>query len=179
MSIFEGVLKSKFQYIKDKIIDGPRSHNIQQERDFYGKTSEEDFSSFEEVTETSSDDEVDPDEALEGHSCESCGSVLSDAQLRSRRILSASDESYSSPPMSSSSSVATIHISTRDCSSHCTLCNMAGGTLAQASVIRFRSSCNVGGGFAYTRCLMYPRRKSPIGSGQVNVETILRNHHTR
>ncbi|GBM74204.1 hypothetical protein AVEN_203405-1 [Araneus ventricosus] len=36
---------------------------------------------------------------------------------------------------------------------------MAGDTLAQASVIRFRSSCNVGGRVTYTRCLMYPHRK--------------------
>ncbi|GBM45182.1 hypothetical protein AVEN_53563-1 [Araneus ventricosus] len=55
---------------------------------------------------------------------------------------------------------ATIHIWTpRDYTSRCTLYNMAGDTLAQASVIRFRSSCNVGGGVAYTRCLMYPHRK--------------------
>ncbi|GBM41985.1 hypothetical protein AVEN_146901-1 [Araneus ventricosus] len=40
---------------------------------------------------------------------------------------------------------------------------MAGGTLAQASVIRFRSSYNVGGGVAYTRCLMYPHRKKSNG----------------
>ncbi|GBM76108.1 hypothetical protein AVEN_18942-1 [Araneus ventricosus] len=40
---------------------------------------------------------------------------------------------------------------------------MAGDTLAQASVIRFQSSCNVGGGFAYTRCLMYPHRKKSNG----------------
>ncbi|GBM55294.1 hypothetical protein AVEN_272363-1 [Araneus ventricosus] len=40
---------------------------------------------------------------------------------------------------------------------------MAGGTLAQSSVIRFRSSCNVGGGVAYTRCLMYPHRKKSNG----------------
>ncbi|GBN09980.1 hypothetical protein AVEN_61204-1, partial [Araneus ventricosus] len=39
------------------------------------------------------------------------------------------------------------------------LLHMAGGTLAQESVIRFRSSCNVCGGVAYTRCLMYPHRK--------------------
>ncbi|GBN86122.1 hypothetical protein AVEN_25397-1 [Araneus ventricosus] len=36
---------------------------------------------------------------------------------------------------------------------------MAGDTLAQASVIQFRSSCNVRGVAAYTRCLMYPPRK--------------------
>ncbi|GBL84666.1 hypothetical protein AVEN_191122-1 [Araneus ventricosus] len=40
---------------------------------------------------------------------------------------------------------------------------MAGETLEQASVIRFRSSCNVGGGVAYTRCLMYPHRKKSNG----------------
>ncbi|GBM48551.1 hypothetical protein AVEN_184570-1 [Araneus ventricosus] len=40
---------------------------------------------------------------------------------------------------------------------------MAGDTLAQASVIWFRSSCNVGGGVAYTRCLMYPHRKKSTG----------------
>ncbi|GBO42320.1 hypothetical protein AVEN_40759-1 [Araneus ventricosus] len=68
---------------------------------------------------------------------------------------------------------------TRDCTSRCTLYNMADDTLVQASVIRFRSSCSVGGGVAYTRCLMYPHRKSPMGSGQVNVGAILRNHHTR
>ncbi|GBL98053.1 hypothetical protein AVEN_84562-1 [Araneus ventricosus] len=58
---------------------------------------------------------------------------------------------------------ATIHMWTRDCTSRCTLYNMAGDTLAQASVIRFRSSCNVGGGFAYNRCLMYPHRKKSNG----------------
>ncbi|GBO19216.1 hypothetical protein AVEN_20831-1 [Araneus ventricosus] len=58
---------------------------------------------------------------------------------------------------------ATIHIWTRDCTSRCTLYNMAGYTLAQASVIRFRSSCNVGGGVTYTRCLMYPHRKKSNG----------------
>ncbi|GBO40157.1 hypothetical protein AVEN_254208-1 [Araneus ventricosus] len=31
--------------------------------------------------------------------------------------------------------------------------------MAQASVIRFRSSYNVGGGVACTRCLMYPHKK--------------------
>ncbi|GBO10213.1 hypothetical protein AVEN_93115-1 [Araneus ventricosus] len=36
---------------------------------------------------------------------------------------------------------------------------MAGHTLAQASIIRFRSSFNVGGRVAYTRCLIYPHRK--------------------
>ncbi|GBN19974.1 hypothetical protein AVEN_149228-1 [Araneus ventricosus] len=40
---------------------------------------------------------------------------------------------------------------------------MAGDTLAQASVIRFQSSCNVGGGLVYTRCLMYPQRKKSSG----------------
>ncbi|GBM63501.1 hypothetical protein AVEN_209570-1 [Araneus ventricosus] len=70
---------------------------------------------------------------------------------------------------------ATIHIWTRDC----TLYNITGDTLAQASVIRFRSACNVGARVAYTRCLMYPHRKIPIGSGQVNMEAILRNQHTR
>ncbi|GBN30881.1 hypothetical protein AVEN_135138-1 [Araneus ventricosus] len=54
---------------------------------------------------------------------------------------------------------ATIHIWTRDCTSRCTLYNMAGDTLAQTSVIRFRSSCKVGGGVACTRYLMYPHRK--------------------
>ncbi|GBM30163.1 hypothetical protein AVEN_160396-1 [Araneus ventricosus] len=54
---------------------------------------------------------------------------------------------------------ATIHIWTRDCTSLCTLYDMAGYTLAQASVIRFRSSCYLGGGFTCTRCLMYPHRK--------------------
>ncbi|GBM86203.1 hypothetical protein AVEN_239236-1 [Araneus ventricosus] len=58
---------------------------------------------------------------------------------------------------------AKIHICTRDCTSRCTLYNMAGDMLAQASVIRFRSSCNVGGGVAYTRCLMYPHRKKSNG----------------
>ncbi|GBN14730.1 hypothetical protein AVEN_219937-1 [Araneus ventricosus] len=58
---------------------------------------------------------------------------------------------------------ATIHIWTRDCTSRCTLYNIAGDTLAQASVIRFRSSCNVGGGVAHTRCLMYPHRKRSNG----------------
>ncbi|GBL89066.1 hypothetical protein AVEN_255206-1 [Araneus ventricosus] len=53
---------------------------------------------------------------------------------------------------------ATIHIWTRDCTSRCTLNNMA-----QASVIRFRSSCHVGGGVAYTRCLMYQHRKKSNG----------------
>ncbi|GBM43828.1 hypothetical protein AVEN_166225-1 [Araneus ventricosus] len=40
---------------------------------------------------------------------------------------------------------------------------MAGDTLAQASVIRFRSSFNVSGGVAYTRCLMYLHRKKSNG----------------
>ncbi|GBN97569.1 hypothetical protein AVEN_224851-1 [Araneus ventricosus] len=40
---------------------------------------------------------------------------------------------------------------------------MAGETLAQASVIQFRSSFSVGGGVAYTRCLMYPHRKKSSG----------------
>ncbi|GBN11491.1 hypothetical protein AVEN_173477-1 [Araneus ventricosus] len=40
---------------------------------------------------------------------------------------------------------------------------MARDTLAQASVIRFRSSCNVGGGVAYTHCLIYPHRKKSNG----------------
>ncbi|GBN23643.1 hypothetical protein AVEN_53535-1 [Araneus ventricosus] len=40
---------------------------------------------------------------------------------------------------------------------------MAGDRLAQASVILFQSSCNVGGGVAYTRCLMYPHRIKSIG----------------
>ncbi|GBO13992.1 hypothetical protein AVEN_130630-1 [Araneus ventricosus] len=35
--------------------------------------------------------------------------------------------------------------------------------MAQASVIRFRSSCNVGGGVAYTGCLMYSIRKNSNG----------------
>ncbi|GBN04351.1 hypothetical protein AVEN_214725-1 [Araneus ventricosus] len=75
--------------------------------------------------------------------------------------------------------LATIHIWTRNCTSRCTLYGMADGTLAQASVIRFRSSCNVGGGVAYTRCLMYAHRKKiPMGSGQVNEEAILLYHHT-
>ncbi|GBN23624.1 hypothetical protein AVEN_211717-1 [Araneus ventricosus] len=56
---------------------------------------------------------------------------------------------------------------------------MAGDSLAQATVIRFRSSCSVGGGVAYIRCLMYPHRKSPLVSGQVKVEAILRNHNIR
>ncbi|GBO46514.1 hypothetical protein AVEN_199514-1 [Araneus ventricosus] len=58
---------------------------------------------------------------------------------------------------------ATIHTWTRDCTSRCTLYNMAGDTLTRASVMRFRSSCNVGGGVAYTRCLMYPHRKKSNG----------------
>ncbi|GBL99868.1 hypothetical protein AVEN_162859-1 [Araneus ventricosus] len=58
---------------------------------------------------------------------------------------------------------ATILIWTRDCTFRCTLYNMAGDTLAQASVIRFRSSCNVGRWVAYTRCLMYPHRKMSNG----------------
>ncbi|GBL92062.1 hypothetical protein AVEN_102610-1 [Araneus ventricosus] len=35
--------------------------------------------------------------------------------------------------------------------------------MAQAAVIRFRSSYNVGGGVACTRCLMYPHRKKSNG----------------
>ncbi|GBN08678.1 hypothetical protein AVEN_198593-1 [Araneus ventricosus] len=54
--------------------------------------------------------------------------------------------------------LATIHIWIRDCTSSCTLYNMA-----QASVIRIRSSGNVGGGVAYTRCLMHPHRKKSSG----------------
>ncbi|GBN40252.1 hypothetical protein AVEN_106827-1 [Araneus ventricosus] len=59
---------------------------------------------------------------------------------------------------------ATMDIWARDCTCRCTLYNMAGDTLAQASVIQFRSS--VGGGVAYTRCLMYPHRKKSNGSGE-------------
>ncbi|GBM23260.1 hypothetical protein AVEN_25996-1 [Araneus ventricosus] len=55
---------------------------------------------------------------------------------------------------------ATIHNWTRDCTSRCTWYNIAGDTLAQASVIWFRSSCNVGGGVAYTHCLTRPQKKS-------------------
>ncbi|GBN85562.1 hypothetical protein AVEN_37034-1 [Araneus ventricosus] len=40
---------------------------------------------------------------------------------------------------------------------------MAGDTLTQVFVIRFRSSWNVGGGVAYTRCLMYSHRKKSNG----------------
>ncbi|GBN15257.1 hypothetical protein AVEN_229819-1 [Araneus ventricosus] len=40
---------------------------------------------------------------------------------------------------------------------------MTGGTLAQASIIRYRSSCSVGGGDACTRCSMYPHRKKSNG----------------
>ncbi|GBN41360.1 hypothetical protein AVEN_53974-1 [Araneus ventricosus] len=49
---------------------------------------------------------------------------------------------------------------------------MAGDTLAKASVIRFRSSCNVGG-VAYTRCLMYAHRKKSFGfrSGERGVHS--------
>ncbi|GBO45786.1 hypothetical protein AVEN_30481-1, partial [Araneus ventricosus] len=47
--------------------------------------------------------------------------------------------------------------------SRCILYNMAGDTLAQASVIRFRSSWNVGRGVAYTRCLVYPHRRKCNG----------------
>ncbi|GBN31661.1 hypothetical protein AVEN_97393-1 [Araneus ventricosus] len=50
---------------------------------------------------------------------------------------------------------------------------MAGDTLAQASVMRFRSSCNVGGGVAYTRCLMYPHRRSPMGFNQDSLDDLL------
>ncbi|GBM27822.1 hypothetical protein AVEN_57762-1, partial [Araneus ventricosus] len=38
-----------------------------------------------------------------------------------------------------------IHICTLDSISRCTFCNMAGVTEAQASVMRRRRSCNVGG----------------------------------
>ncbi|GBM34654.1 hypothetical protein AVEN_122049-1 [Araneus ventricosus] len=40
---------------------------------------------------------------------------------------------------------------------------MAGFTVEQASVIRFRSSCNVDGGVAYIRCFMHPHRKKSNG----------------
>ena len=40
---------------------------------------------------------------------------------------------------------------------------MAGDTLAQASVIQFRSFCNAGGGVAYTLCLMNPQQKKDNG----------------
>ncbi|GBM66041.1 hypothetical protein AVEN_39593-1 [Araneus ventricosus] len=60
-------------------------------------------------------------------------------------------------------SSATIRIWTRDCTSRCSSYNMASDTLEQTSVIRFRSYCNVGGGVAYTRCLMYPHRKKSNG----------------
>ncbi|GBM13746.1 hypothetical protein AVEN_90011-1 [Araneus ventricosus] len=58
---------------------------------------------------------------------------------------------------------ATLHIWTRDCTSRYKLYNMADDTLSQASLIRLRSSCNIGGGVAYTRCLMYPNRKKSNG----------------
>ncbi|GBN13971.1 hypothetical protein AVEN_62030-1 [Araneus ventricosus] len=58
---------------------------------------------------------------------------------------------------------ATTHIWTRDCTSRCTLHNMTGGTLVQASIMRFRSTCNIGGGIEYTRCLMYPHRNKSNG----------------
>ncbi|GBN51829.1 hypothetical protein AVEN_23550-1 [Araneus ventricosus] len=58
---------------------------------------------------------------------------------------------------------STIHIWTRDFTSRCTLYNMAGDTLTQASVKWFRSSCSVGGEVAYTRCLMCPHRKKSNG----------------
>ncbi|GBM72647.1 hypothetical protein AVEN_117433-1 [Araneus ventricosus] len=45
----------------------------------------------------------------------------------------------------------------------CTLFNMAGDTLALASVIRFRSSYNVVGEVSYTRCFMHPHRKKCNG----------------
>ncbi|CAL1278781.1 unnamed protein product [Larinioides sclopetarius] len=109
----KGVLNitdGKDKYFKKNIIYCSRPPNIELEEDFYEETSEEDFNSFEDVTETSSDDIVDPDEFLEDasfHSCETCGSVLSDAQLRSRRILSASEEGFSVSPKSGSSSLVT------------------------------------------------------------------------
>ncbi|GBM47863.1 hypothetical protein AVEN_91846-1 [Araneus ventricosus] len=40
---------------------------------------------------------------------------------------------------------------------------MVGDTLVQVSVTRFRSSCSVGGGVAYTCCLMYPHSKKSNG----------------
>ncbi|GBL62173.1 hypothetical protein AVEN_208129-1 [Araneus ventricosus] len=40
---------------------------------------------------------------------------------------------------------------------------MAGERVAQASVIQFRSSCNVGGRVAYTRCLRHPHSKKSNG----------------
>ncbi|GBO39029.1 hypothetical protein AVEN_130151-1 [Araneus ventricosus] len=55
---------------------------------------------------------------------------------------------------------------------------MAGDTLAQASVIRFRSSCNVGGGVANTLGLMYPHRKKSIGFRSGERRGHSTHHHT-
>ncbi|GBM50187.1 hypothetical protein AVEN_90317-1, partial [Araneus ventricosus] len=59
------------------------------------------------------------------------------------------------------------------------MCNMAGATEAQASVMRPRRSCNVGGGVAYTCPFMCPHKKKShrINSGERGAT--LRNHHTR
>ena len=54
---------------------------------------------------------------------------------------------------------ATVYVWTWDCT-RCTLYNKAGDTLAQASAIRFRISCNVSGEIAYTLCLYHDRKKS-------------------
>ncbi|GBN82078.1 hypothetical protein AVEN_39642-1 [Araneus ventricosus] len=74
---------------------------------------------------------------------------------------------------------ANMHIWTRDCTSRYTLYNMTGDTLAQASVIRFPSSCNVRGGVAYTRRLTYHHRKKSNGfrSGERGGHST--QHHTR
>ncbi|GBM85498.1 hypothetical protein AVEN_167647-1 [Araneus ventricosus] len=76
------------------------------------------------------------------------------------------------------SPLATVHIYILDWISRCTLCNMAGVTEAQASVMRRLRSCNVGGGVAYTCPFMCPHKKSNgVESGELGAT--LRNHHIR
>ncbi|GBM01946.1 hypothetical protein AVEN_269556-1 [Araneus ventricosus] len=77
------------------------------------------------------------------------------------------------------SPLATIHICTLDWISRCTLCNMAGVTEAQASVMLRPRSCNVGGGIAYACPLMCPHKKKSIGTKSGKRVATLRNHHTQ
>ncbi|KAF8789682.1 hypothetical protein HNY73_007604 [Argiope bruennichi] len=93
--------------LKEKITHGRKSKNIQTEKDYYDESSIEELDRSEEEISTSSDDKVDLEEVLKAHNCQSCGKVLSDAQLRSLRILSESSNSTSVAPISSSSSVVT------------------------------------------------------------------------
>ncbi|GBN39072.1 hypothetical protein AVEN_206446-1 [Araneus ventricosus] len=72
-----------------------------------------------------------------------------------------------------SQDLATIHIFTLDWISGCTLCNMAGVTEAQASIMRRRRSYNVGGRVAYTCPFICPHKKKSNG-----VKSVERGGHS-